>query len=204
MRYQSNDKSVLRSRLLDVRRGLSAAERDLAGRRYLAIGADVPELAAASVACCYSSFGTEPPSWPLLAWLAGRGVRVLLPVLRPDLDLDWAEYPGDGPDRLAPTAAGPPEPTGPPLGVATIETADVVLAPGLAVDRDGVRLGRGGGSYDRALARVKPGAFVAVLLYDGELVDALPHEPHDRRVSAVITPTGLYRLGGRRGPGSRA
>jgi 5-formyltetrahydrofolate cyclo-ligase len=70
-----------------------------------------------------------------------------------------------------------------------------VLAPGLAVDRFGIRLGRGGGSYDRALARVRPDAFVAVLLYDGELLEAVPHETHDQRVSAVITPAGIHRFG---------
>jgi 5-formyltetrahydrofolate cyclo-ligase len=64
---------------------------------------------------------------------------------------------------------------------------DVVLAPGLAVDRRGVRLGRGAGYYDRALAAVR--APVAVLLYDAELVEEdLPAEPHDRPVTAVVTP----------------
>jgi 5-formyltetrahydrofolate cyclo-ligase len=193
MRYRSNDKSVLRAQLLADRRGLPAADRDRAGRRYVAIAAAVPELAAASVVCCYYSFGTEPPTGPLLAWLTDRGARVLLPVLRPDLDLEWAEYRGE--EQVRPTAAGPFEPTGPLLGMSAIEAADVVVAPGLAVDRAGVRLGRGGGSYDRALARARPDAFVAVLLYDGELVTALPNEPHDRRVSAVVTPTGLVRIG---------
>ena len=193
MRYRSNDKSVLRAQLLADRRDMPTAARDRAGQRYVAIAADVPELAAPSVVCCYFSFGTEPPTGPLLRWLAGRDVRVLLPVLRPDLDLDWAEYRGE--QLVRPTAAGPFEPSGPLLGTAAIETADAVVAPGLAVDRTGVRLGRGGGSYDRALARVRPDAFVAVLLYDGELVEVLPHEPHDRRVSAVVMPAGLVRIG---------
>ncbi len=65
---------------------------------------------------------------------------------------------------------------------------DAVLAPGLAVDRRGIRLGRGAGYYDRALAAVT-GIPVAVLLHDGELVDdELPAEPHDRSVTAVVTP----------------
>jgi 5-formyltetrahydrofolate cyclo-ligase len=68
-----------------------------------------------------------------------------------------------------------------------------VLVPALAVDRHGNRLGRGGGSYDRALARAT-GLTVAVL-YDGELVDLLPVEPHDVPVNAVVTPrSGLVRL----------
>jgi 5-formyltetrahydrofolate cyclo-ligase len=71
----------------------------------------------------------------------------------------------------------------------------VVIAPGLAADAGGVRLGRGGGSYDRALARVAPTALVVVPLYEGELFASLPAEPHDRPVHAAVTPSGLRLLG---------
>jgi 5-formyltetrahydrofolate cyclo-ligase len=88
------------------------------------------------------------------------------------------------------------EPVGPRLGVDAIAAADVVLVPALAVARDGVRLGKGGGSYDRALARARTGALVVALLWDGELHDAgdLPVEPHDRPVDAVVTPSATTRL----------
>ena len=69
-----------------------------------------------------------------------------------------------------------------------------VLVPGLAVDARGYRLGRGGGSYDRALARVPPGTFTCVLLYEEELGLDVPVEPHDRPVSAAVTPAGITRL----------
>jgi 5-formyltetrahydrofolate cyclo-ligase len=72
----------------------------------------------------------------------------------------------------------------------------VVLVPGLAVSVDGVRLGRGGGSYDRALARVPGGTFTCVLLYDDEVGRDVPAEPHDRRVLAAATPGGVIRLAG--------
>ena len=52
----------------------------------------------------------------------------------------------------------------------------MVLVPALAVDRTGMRLGRGGGSYDRALGRVPVGTFVCALLYDGEVLDRVPHD----------------------------
>jgi 5-formyltetrahydrofolate cyclo-ligase len=76
-----------------------------------------------------------------------------------------------------------------------VATADVVLVPALAVDRTGMRLGRGGGSYDRALGHVPVGTFVCALLYDGELLDRVPHDDHDRPVTAAVTPSGLSRLG---------
>jgi 5-formyltetrahydrofolate cyclo-ligase len=75
-------------------------------------------------------------------------------------------------------------------GVDAIRTAALVIAPALAVDRvTGVRLGRGGGFYDRALAHAAPGALLVAVVHDEELVDALPAEPHDRPVDAVVTPS---------------
>jgi 5-formyltetrahydrofolate cyclo-ligase len=61
------------------------------------------------------------------------------------------------------------------------------------VDRRGVRLGRGGGYYDRALAHAASHALVTAVLYDGELLDTLPAQPHDRPVGAVLTPHGGFR-----------
>ena len=69
------------------------------------------------------------------------------------------------------------------------------MVPALAVGASGTRLGRGGGSYDRALARVRPGVPVLALLYDGELLDEVPAEPHDRAVTLVVQPSGVTRFG---------
>ncbi|MGZ4536779.1 MAG: 5-formyltetrahydrofolate cyclo-ligase [Nocardioidaceae bacterium] len=147
-----------------------------------------PVHRAATVAA-YVSVAKEPGTGPLIEALHAQGRRVILPVLLPDNDLDWAAY--TGPDTLLPGSRGLLEPAGPRLGVDAIATADIVLTPGLAVDRTGMRLGRGGGSYDRALGRVPVGTFVCTLLYDGELLDAVPSAAHDRRVTAAVTPSGV-------------
>jgi len=137
----------------------------------------------------YLSVGTEPGTAALLAALAQRQVEVLLPVLLPDADLDWARA-GDG---VAPGPHGLLEPTGKRLGRDAVGDCDLVVVPALAVDRVGARLGRGGGSYDRALPRTR--GWVVALLHDGESVRQLPVEPHDAPVHAVITPSGgLVRL----------
>jgi len=76
-----------------------------------------------------------------------------------------------------------------------VSRADLVIVPALAVDRRGVRLGRGGGSYDRALARVGPQVPTIALLYGPELLDEVPAAPHDQRVRLVARPEeGITRL----------
>lgn len=113
----------------------------------------------------------------------------LLPVLLPGGDLDWARFDGE----LTAGPRGLLEPPGRRLGVAAIEDCEVVLVPALLVDREGVRLGRGGGSYDRALARA--GGLTIALVHDDELVDSLPREAHDVLVRAAAMPgTGLVHL----------
>jgi 5-formyltetrahydrofolate cyclo-ligase len=122
----------------------------------------------------YVPLRTEPGSLALLHGLRATGVSLLVPVVLADNDLDWTSWP-DGTDRLGPEA---------------IADVDAVLVPALAVTPAGVRLGRGGGSYDRALARlIRPVPRLA-LLYDGELVDELPTDPWDLPVSEVVTPSG--------------
>jgi 5-formyltetrahydrofolate cyclo-ligase len=147
---------------------------------------------AGTVAAYYSA-GTEPDTHGLLFALWKRGTYVLLPVLRPDGELDWASF--EGPDSLVPGPHGLLEPGESRRGVDAVRRADVILVPALAADRAGNRLGRGGGSYDRALARVGPLIPVIALLYDEELLGRVPAEPHDTPVRAVVRPAaGLTAL----------
>ena len=187
-------KPGLRAELLARRAAMDPQARAAAARALRDALLGVPELEMAGTVAAYVSVGTEPDTRGLLLALWKRGTYVLLPRLLPDGDLDWASY--EGPDSLAPGPRGLLEPTEPARGPEAVASADVVLAPALAVDRSGVRLGRGGGSYDRALARVGPAILTIGLVYDGELVDRLPADPHDRRVRAAVTPSeGLVRLG---------
>ena len=160
----------------------------------------MPEVSAAGTIAAYYSIGTEPDTHGLIFGLWKRGSYVVLPVLRPDGDLDWASY--EGPDSLAPGPRGLLEPTEPVRGPATVARADVVLVPALAVDARGYRLGRGGGSYDRALARVSGQVPTIALLYDDELLPTVPTEAHDQRVRLAAQPgpgvTWLPAAGGGR------
>ena len=180
------EKAALRARLLAARAGLSAAQRTGAARAIRDALLDRPEIQMAGTVAAYYSVGAEPDTRGLVYALWKRGSYVLLPRLRPDGDLDWASY--EGPDSLVPGPRGLLEPSEPPRGAGAVARADVVLVPALAVDRAGNRLGRGGGSYDRALARVGPLVPLIALLYDGELLDHVPAEGHDVPVRAAVSP----------------
>ncbi|MFI1991281.1 5-formyltetrahydrofolate cyclo-ligase [Actinoplanes sp. NPDC020271] len=185
------NKITLRMRLLTARRSLSAADRAEAATKLQDQILSHVRHRAPRVIAAYVPSASEPggPDLPdVLRATLPPGGRLLLPVLLPDNDLDWASYTGS----LATGRRGLREPTGPRLGVTALRSADLILVPALAVGRDGARMGRGGGSYDRALARLLPGPTVAALLHDHETLDQVPAEPHDRPVHGVITPTAGF------------
>ena len=185
-------KAPLRATVSAARARRSPAEREVVARGLAGQLRAAPEVRDASTVAAYVAIGDEPGTSWLLDGLRSIGVRVLLPVLLPDGDLDWATY--AGPSALEPGRFGLLEPTGRRLGVHAVGTVDAVLVPGLAVSSTGMRLGRGGGSYDRALARVPGTAFTCVLLHDDETDLDVPVEPHDRPVDAAATPSGVRRF----------
>jgi 5-formyltetrahydrofolate cyclo-ligase len=188
------DKSAVRAEVLGARRARPATERDADDARLVRHA--VALAAAAHRVAAYAPLPFEPGGPALLPALSEVVSDLLLPLVLPDRDLDWARYDGS----LAPGGAllGVAEPTGPRLGPTAIAGADLVLVPAVAVSVTGVRLGRGGGSYDRALARVSPGTPVVALLYEDELRSELPAAAHDQPVNAVLTPLGFRPLTARR------
>jgi 5-formyltetrahydrofolate cyclo-ligase len=172
-----------RARLLAARAQLTPEQLETAAGRLT--GHVLARLGGMARIAAYVPVGREPGSPRLLDALRGGGTEVLLPVVTTD-GLDWARY--AGPAELATGPFGTRAPTGPRLGADGIAGAEAVLIPALAVDHRGVRLGRGGGYYDRALARVPAGLPLIALLHDGELVVRLPADPWDRAVTAAVSP----------------
>jgi 5-formyltetrahydrofolate cyclo-ligase len=125
---------------------------------------------------------------------------VLLPVARTTgpgnkgtpLPLRWGEY---RPGALVPGPWGLLEPPEPVLPASALAEATLVIVPALAVDRRGVRLGRGRGFYDRSLDGRDPQARLIAMVRDVEFVDELPAETHDVPMTDVITPrSGVMAL----------
>jgi 5-formyltetrahydrofolate cyclo-ligase len=189
-------KAELRAQVLARRSALPADQRSAAAMLIRDAVLAEPQVQMAGTIAVYYSIGSEPGTHGLVFALHKRGSYVLLPVLRPDGDLDWASY--EGPDSMVPGPRGLLEPGEPPRGVDAVARADAVLVPALAVDGAGRRLGRGGGSYDRALARVGPLVPLIALVYDDELVEHVPAEGHDIPVRATASPrAGLAFTGAR-------
>jgi 5-formyltetrahydrofolate cyclo-ligase len=189
----------------ELRRSLLAARRARSPERRRA---DAAALAAALPAvldgvpdpvCLFVAVGGEPGATPegalpVLDAARALGRRVLLPVTVGAAPLDWAAFTGR--DSLGPGPHGLLEPVGPRLGPDAVADAGLVVVPALAVDHDGVRLGRGGGHYDRTLPLAGPHTRLVALVADEGLVPGpLPAEPHDVPVHAVWRPaTGLTPL----------
>ena len=170
----------------------SEADQERQARGFRDQLLELPELAGATRIAVFVSQNGEPGTRPLLDALHARDVEVLLPVLLDDFDLDWGTY---EPGEQEPGRFGLLVPTTARAGVDAISTASVVVCPGVAVDRMGHRLGRGGGSYDRALRRCGSDVLRVQLAYDDEVVDDVPAEEHDEGVDVIVTPTTTIRTG---------
>jgi 5-formyltetrahydrofolate cyclo-ligase len=189
-------KTELRAEILLARRALAPQVHDAEAD---ALCGHLPAfIGGGETVCAYVPIGSEPGSAELIDSLLRRDVRVLLPVVRHDdaglrVPLQWGEY---RPGGLVLAPFGLREPAEPWLPADAIAAATVVLVPALAVDRAGVRLGRGAGFYDRSLPLAAPTARLVAVVRDDELVDRLPAEPHDVRMTHALTPNGgLVALG---------
>jgi len=180
------EKDAWRKRLVKARAELSSEVR-AAEAQALAEAMSAVAWPAATV-CAYVPVGTEPGSVAMLDALRAAGRRVLLPIVTGREPLDWGVY--FGADSLVPGPFGLREPSGLRLGRGAVVNADAVLIPALAVDRRGVRLGRGAGHYDRSLGGVTAPR-IAIVRAE-EFVDRLPAEPHDVLMTAVLTPSGGF------------
>lgn len=156
----------------------------------------LPEVRDAGSVLLFYSFGSEVETAPLVARLHADGKRLLLPYLDP-AGMEAAEVLPE--DALEPSGYGPKEP-GRRVAVDPA-SVDVVVAPGLAFDRRGYRLGYGGGHYDRYLRRMLRGALRAGIAFSEQLVERIPEEPTDEPVDVVVTDAEVIDLRGRSGAG---
>ena len=149
----------------------------------------VSQLKVQSVAT-YLSFGTEPSTTEFISSLLDDGIEVLVPKILPDETLAW--YKWDGVSATT-SSLGMREPDESKLQAVSIQEADLLIIPALAVDRIGNRLGRGKGYFDRELSVLSDSKVYAVCFED-EVLESIPSEVHDQRVSGVVTEVAIHDL----------
>jgi len=145
----------------------------------------------------FSSLGDEIDTWPLMEKGRASGKPILLPRMTESHRLEFALV--EDFDRLREGRYGVREP-GAECPARRPAAGGLVLVPGLAFDREGGRLGRGGGFYDRTLARIDRERRRPVLLGAGfavQIVERVPMESHDVRVDGLLTEDGIVWLEGR-------
>ena len=151
------------------------------------------ELARAGCLVLFAGEGAEPPVERIQPLLRSRGWTTAFPrVVADGLELGLVECV----DELVAGWRGLREPD-PGAQTLSVSEVDVFVVPGVLFARNGARLGRGGGHYDRLLARAAPGALRIGICYADRVRDALPVDPHDAFVDVIVTELEVLRTGAR-------
>lgn len=183
-------KDEARARSLASRAARADADIAAAGAALAAV--EWGELVDGDAVTCYLSMAGEPPTNDVIERLESLGMRVALPIMRPRRALAWGWHGGD----LTRNNYGVLEPAEDPS--VELGTMAAMLIPALRAGRDGSRLGRGAGYYDRALAAVprrdQGGPLRIVMVFDDEIDTSVPHEALDAPVDVIMTPSSLFRV----------
>ena len=185
-------KRALRADLRERRQQRSDADRaaDAVGVATQ-LDALVERLGAHSVSC-FLSTPTEPGTQDFIRGAVARGIRVLLPITREDGLMDWAIADPDG--EISEGLYGVPEPVGDVLSPLAVNDVDLLIVPAAAVDRTGMRMGWGRGYFDKTIGSMEQCPPVYAVVFDSEILDAVPHDVHDQPVTGVVTPTQTIAL----------
>jgi 5-formyltetrahydrofolate cyclo-ligase len=180
--------------MAERRRRISPASAAAAATAVSEAVREDPRVRRAKRIALYAALGDELPTRPLFEALRSRGAVCLFPRFAGDA-MEWARV--DTWDALVRGRFGVLEPAA--AGSEVLERGDVALLPGLAFDRQGWRLGRGGGHYDRAFAAADASRpWLVGVGYSFQWVEEVPHDDsRDRRVDAIVTESGwMWRARG--------
>jgi 5-formyltetrahydrofolate cyclo-ligase len=185
MAADPSNKRALRSRaralLLDAAAGAAAQQRLAA----------LPELSQSQTVALFMPQPSEPPLQQVTEELERRQVSVVFPRVVGDA----LAFHRVRPDALRPGYGGISEPAASDPLVA-VGAIDLFVVPGLLFDRSGVRLGRGGGHYDRTLQHIRAGALCVGYCTAPQLVDELPCDSWDVPMDVIVTDREVLRLRG--------
>ena len=189
-------KRALRADLRERRQALSESARDAAAAGVRGQLDALVERHGVRSMSCFLSTTIEPGTREFVDAAVARGIRVLLPITRADGLLDWSVATPDG--DITEGLLGMPEPVGELLGPIAVNDVDLLVIPAASVDRTGMRLGWGRGFFDKTLGSMERCPPVYAVVYDSEVVDQVPSDIHDQRVTGVVTPTQTIVLSPKR------
>ena len=178
----ASQKSQLRLQLI-ADRTVRTYNPDDAGNLTVHLAELCLEKGASRIAC-YLPFGNEPDTELFIDWAIENQIEVLLPIANPDGSLSWVSFDGTTREGIFGFQEAEGE-------IQEPSDVDLAIIPALAVDLKGIRLGKGKGYYDRALPQFNPLPPVIAVVFDNELLESIPSEPHDHAVDAAITPSGI-------------
>lgn len=187
----ANTKRELRAKIRASRNARTLDRRSNAAAELQAqLQSLVCELNARTISC-FLATANEPDTRPFLRWARSNGITVLLPISRPDGRLDWVR---SADETTVLGAFEIEEPVGEVLPASAIAEVDLMLVPAAAIDQQGNRLGWGRGYFDRTFAEMPSVPPVWAVVFDDEVLDAVPIEPHDSPVHGVVTPARILRF----------
>jgi 5-formyltetrahydrofolate cyclo-ligase len=181
-------KHAARAQARKARDGVGLDERSAATHQLAAILLAVPELTAVGTVLAHAALPSEIDPAPAIWRLRERGVRIAYPRIEAPgvLDLHYVDHELDlvpGPFGLAqPSEHAPRTPHA---------LVDAILVPGVAFDEQGLRLGYGGGYYDRLLPKCRPDCLRIGIAFDEQVLGHIPAEEHDECVDVIITPARI-------------
>lgn len=185
-----NEKKHLRSLLLQQRRGFSSLEVNEKSQRILAHLCSFQPFLAARTVVLYGAESDEVQTEAIWHEAVRLGQAVYYPRITTDrADLEFVRRaPGVS---LVPGTFHIPIPPGNDL-ISGLQSTDVVLTPGVGFDKEGHRLGRGRGYYDRAFRGVLAGALRVALAFAFQIVPGIPTAAADERIHYVVTENGIH------------
>jgi len=178
----SAEKNLLRQRLRLKRNQIPSEIRNLKNQQIFETLIHHPAVLKADLLLAYASCGNEPETWHFIRWALENKIPLALPKCGQNRQMQFFLI-----SRLEDLQAGAhdiPEPVTNQKAVITEKT--VCIVPALAFTRDGIRLGQGGGYYDRFLKNY-PELYTIGIGYDFMLLDSLPCEAHDCQMKEIIT-----------------
>lgn len=179
------EKNEIRKFIKEQRQALDSATEHLWNETICQKLLDLPLISQAFCVYCYASFHGEAGTWNFMEALLKQGKYIAVPKVK-GKQLEF--YAISGKKDLEEGVMGIMEPKSTCLKICDPEAP--VIVPGVAFDKEGNRLGYGGGYYDRFFER-EPSHPRLGIAYDFQMLDRIPAEPHDKRVHRIITPKGL-------------